>query len=179
MRNTEIGAARDRKILLEIERRGVLDTEQIRALFFRHLVYGRRIAQKRLQRLHEAQRVERGRMYSRPCYYYLTPFKQVEHRLGVNWVYCWMVANLKSWQELKWEYEVDIGGVRPDAVATIFNKVERTERTVYVEFDNDTGSDIADKYLPGDDVFVCTTGKVFAGFECMALDEIKRRLGSA
>jgi hypothetical protein len=179
LRNSEIGANRDKKILLEIERCGVLDTEQIRVLFFRHLAHGRRIAQKRLRILFDKGRVERGREYGRPCYYHMGGWKQVEHRIGVNWVYCYFMANLKSWERLEWEYEVDIGGVRPDAIARIVNTVKRTERTVCVEFDNDTGSDIRDKYLD-EAVFVVTTGKVekFKGFECLRLDDIKRGLGS-
>lgn len=169
------------KILKAIEKCGVLDTEQIRVLFFRHLAHGRRIAQKRLQKLHGRKRVERGREYGRPYYYFLERFKKPEHRLGLNWVYCWFVANLKSWEVLRWDYEVDIGGVRPDAIVTITNKVKRTERTVCIEFDNDTGSDIRDKYID-EDVLVVTVGKGvdFDGFKnVMTLDEIKRGLGSA
>lgn len=180
MRNTEIGAERDRKILLEIERCGVLDTEQIRVLFFRHLTHGRRIAQKRLQVLHKRGRVMRAREYGRPYYYFLQPWKNPDHRLGVNWAYCWFVANLKSWESLWWEYEKDIGGVRPDAVATIANKIKKTQRVICIEFDRDTGSDIREKYLD-EEVFVVTTGdtKKFAGFNAMHLNDIKRRLGSA
>lgn len=182
MRNTEIGAARDKKILLEIEKCGVLDTEQIRVLFFRHLPYGRRIAQKRLQQLHSRGRLLRGREYGRPYYYYLDEFKKPEHRLGVNWVYCWFVKNLKSWETLKWEYEKNIGGVRPDAVATITNKINQSHKVICIEFDRDTesSSDVREKYL-GENVFVVTVGKVekFTGFDCMHLNDIKRRLGSA
>lgn len=180
MRNTEIGASRDRKILLEIEKCGVLDTEQIRVLFFRHLAHGRRIAQKRLQKLYERGKLQRQREYGRPYCYHIEPFKNPEHRLGINWIYCWFVANLKTWEVLQWRYEVDIGGIRPDAIARVYNKVNKTEKIICIEFDRDTGSDIKEKYID-ENVFVVTTGKVeqFAGFDVMQLEEIKRRLGSA
>lgn len=185
MINTEIGASRDKKILLEVEKCGVLDTEQIRCLFFGNRAHGRRIAQHRLRLLHGRGRLQRGREYGRPYHYFLEPFKAVEHRLGVNWVYCWFVSSLKSWETMKWEYEVDIGGVRPDALVTVTNKVKKTQRIICVEFDRDTesSSDIREKYLGelGEEVFVVTVGNVkkFTGFECMHLDDIKRGLGSA
>lgn len=180
---TEIGAARDKRILLEVEKCGVLDTEQIRVLFFGNRTHGRRIAQHRLRLLHKRGRISRGREYGRAYYYFLEPRRDVEHRLGVNWVYVWMRANLKSWESLKWEYEKDIGGVRPDAAARVYNKISKSERTVFVEFDRDTESrsDIREKYVQGDDVLVVTVGKAvkYEDFECLTLDEIKRGLGSA
>lgn len=184
MSNHQKGYSRDSSIISDIEECGILDTEQIRLLRFKGLKYGRRIAQKRLLSLHKRGRISRTRLsIGHPYYYYIgKQGRQVEHRLGVNWIYCWFVANLKTWQRLKWEYEVDIGGVRPDALATIYNTIERTQRTVCVEFDRDTesSSDIREKYID-EDVLVVTVGDVekFAGFQVMALDDIKRGLGSA
>ncbi len=129
---------RDNAISQAVERHGVLNAEQVESMFFNGLSCGKRIAQRRLKRLHDTKRLKRGRMtFDQPYYYYLGKAPgQVEHRLGVNWVYIWIIKQLKSWEILhSLEYEVDYKTFRMDALVTVRNKVTGKLKLFYIEMD--------------------------------------------
>ncbi len=132
------GYLRDKRIEEAIERHGVLDTDQVWYLYFRHLKTGQMMAQRRLRRLYDDKKVKRARESCDLPYYYYTGRKsgQLEHRLGVNWVYVWLVVAGKKWDTLhSFEYEKDYGALRADAFAAVKNKWEGKMRFLFVEFD--------------------------------------------
>lgn len=121
----------------------MLDREQVEILFFPGDKNGRRKAQRVLSRLHERDTLKRGRRAGLPCYYTVDHYRQVEHRIGVNWAYCYLVKRLKTWEELAWEYEATFGSIRADALATITNKVKGSRRHVIIEYDRGTEGDLS------------------------------------
>ena len=112
LNNHEKGLQRDLAILREINSFKILDTEQVYYLLFRDEPNGKRKAQRRLQSLHKRKKLTRGRDFPRVPYYYYIGKKpgQIDHRLGVNWVYCWFRSKLKQWEELTFDREpIDYG----------------------------------------------------------------------
>lgn len=132
------GYYRDNAILTAIERHLVLDTDQIRSMFFNDIKNGRRIAQRRLQSLYEHKRVNRGRdsMYT-PCYYYMgKKINQVEHTLAVNWIYVWFKSQLKSWEQVtKFDREIDYKILRADGFLGIKNTISNKHKFYFIEAD--------------------------------------------
>lgn len=148
MSNHQKGYSRDRSIIASVEEQGCLDTEQIRIMHFSGLKYGRRIAQKRLLSLHKRGRVNRARLsIGHPYYYYIgRQGRQVEHRLGVNWIRVWMVAKLETWERMhSFEYEVDYGILRTDGFAAVKNKMTGAFKFYFVEYDNAASGNPFDK----------------------------------
>ena len=142
------GYLRDKAVVEAVERCGVLDTEQIRLLFFRAIASGERVAQRRLQTLCKRRRLNRDRYaLHHPFFYYTGQRKgQLEHRIGVNWVYVWLLSTLKEWEVLhSWEYETDYKILRADAFAVIKNKVTGRLRFLFIEFDVATSGNDFDK----------------------------------
>lgn len=121
----------------------MLDCAQIQLLFFRRDQNGRRKAQRVLRRLFNRGTLKRGRRAGQPSYYCVDDYKQFEHRLGVNWAYCYLAARLHSWEEMAWEYEAEFTTIRADALATITNKVKGNVKYVFVEYDRGTEGDCA------------------------------------
>lgn len=145
MSNHQKGYSRDREIVADVEACGLLDTEQIRLMRFRGLKYGRRIAQKRLLSLHKRGRLNRSRLSIEHRFYYYIgkQGRQIEHRLGVNWVRVWLIRKLKSWETLhSFDYEQDYGVLRCDGFAAIKNSAnkERPFKFYFIEFDNSGGN---------------------------------------
>lgn len=138
MSNHQRGYQRDSLILETIEQWKVLDTEQIRLMFFRGSSQSHHLAQRRLLTLCKRLRLKRDRdSMDRPYYYYTQRQGQASHRLGVNWVRLWLMRNLKSWEVLhSFEYEVDYGTLRCDGFAAIKNKVTGKMTFCFIEFDN-------------------------------------------
>lgn len=96
------------------------------------------MAQRRLKYLYDTDKIKRGKVfYNEPYYYYMEKKpKQIEHLLGLNWVYVWLKKGLKSWEEIhSFEYEVDFGVLRCDAFVAIKNTVTGTFRFIFVEMD--------------------------------------------
>ncbi|HBC95084.1 MAG TPA: hypothetical protein DCZ10_19880 [Pelotomaculum sp.] len=83
---------------MEIERRRALNTDQVRALFFKELKSGRTKAQEKLLKLSQRGRVKRCRIaLTEPYCYYIGPrHGRLEHLLDLNWVYVWFMAGLKT-----------------------------------------------------------------------------------
>lgn len=110
---------RDAEIVSLLHTHAVLCTEQIAALVFSGQKYGLKMARRRLKSLVEHGRVTRRRfaVYASNVYYIDTMPKQWEHRLGVNWVYCWLRLNLKPGESLyHWQAPYYSGDLRPDAL---------------------------------------------------------------
>lgn len=148
MSNHQKGYSRDSSIISDIEECGILDTEQIRLLRFKGLKYGRRIAQKRLLSLHKRGRISRTRLsIGHPYYYYIgKQGRQVDHRLGVNWIRVWMTTKLETWERLhSFDYEADYGILRADGFAAVKNKMSGAFKFYFVEFDNAASGNAFDK----------------------------------
>lgn len=148
MSNHQKGYFRDSNILRAVQSYEMLDTEQIRLLYFLGLKYGRRIAQKRLLSLCKRGRLKRGReSMDHPYYYYIGKrCLQIEHKLGTNWVRLWIEHRLKSWESIhSFEYEQDYGILRADGLVAIKNKMTGAFRFCFVEFDNAMSGNQFDK----------------------------------
>lgn len=132
--NHRYGARRDRQIIETIIDRGPLDIFLLSAMFFPSL----KMAQKRLQRLAETGKVKRTReTLGHPYTYYSGQRSaQLEHRLGVNYIRLWIEQRLKSWEQIEvWQYEINYGQLRPDALAAIRNNVTGKLRLMFLEYD--------------------------------------------
>ena len=139
MNNHQKGYRRVREIVEAVDRCGVLDAVQIELL-----IYGgrsesnKRQAQRKLQKLHKLRRLNRGRVaVSQPYHYYTGKAPgQPEHRLATNWIYLWMLKNLKNWETLhSFDYEPDYKLLRADALASVKNKVTGKFLFYFIEAD--------------------------------------------
>ncbi|WP_242662072.1 hypothetical protein [Desulfitobacterium hafniense] len=105
-------------------------------LFFRSVSI--RMAQKRLLKLVEGKRIKRNRLsIDEPYFYYLDKRPgQVEHRLGVNWVYVWRRIHLHGWEKLhSFEWEVTFKKLRADALLAVRNLAHNSFDFTFIEFD--------------------------------------------
>lgn len=137
MNNHQKGFRRVRDIVEAVERHGVLDAEQIECLIYRGVKSGQRQAQRKLKKLHDANRLRRDRLaVDEPYHYYVAKMQQARHRLATNWIYLWMQGNLKNWEQLhSWEYEPDYKILRADAMAAVKNKVTGKFLFYFIEAD--------------------------------------------
>ncbi|MBP2643447.1 MAG: hypothetical protein H6Q67_1334 [Firmicutes bacterium] len=134
MNNRQKGYYRDRLIQEVLAEWGVLDIYQLAQMFFPSM----KMAQKRMQRLAELKKVKKSRDSIGEPYIYYAEKKpgQIEHRLGVNWVRVWLLANLRSWEKAySFHYEVNYGALRPDGLMGIYNTVTNKHRFVFIEYD--------------------------------------------
>lgn len=135
--NHKFGKDRDSSILRLIESQTVLNTDQIRLLFFRDVSV--QMACRRLQRLTQTKRLKRDRHSMSEPYFYYRDKKpgQLDHALGVSWVYTWLSINLKTWEKLhSFEREVPGYGIlRPDGFAAVKNIWQSSFRFFFIEFD--------------------------------------------
>lgn len=131
------GSHRDRAIVAAVEKHKVLTTEQIECLLFSGIVYGKRMAQRRMKRLTETKRVRRTRVeFDQPYHYFIERPGQIEHTVSVNWTYIWIRKNLKKWEELQsFQAEKDFGVVRADAVAGVKNTITGELKIYFIEVD--------------------------------------------
>lgn len=143
------GLHRDRRILRAIEEYSCLDTEQVQALFFKDMQYGRRKAQERLLKLHRAGKLNRGRSGESPYYYYIDKKPgMTKHLLATNWVRIWLPTTLPSWEKIhSWNYEQDYKVLRCDGFAAIKNTMTNKFRFMFIEMDRGTNAfDKVQKY---------------------------------
>lgn len=148
MNQREKGYHRDNAILHAVESRRSLDTDQVRAIIFPGMAYGRRKAQERLLKLYKRHRLDRDRVGEVYAYYRDSRPGALAHLIGVNWVRLWLELKMKSWEALhSFQYEVDFGILRADALATVKNTVTRKYRFWLIEMDRGTNSfDKVEKY---------------------------------
>lgn len=143
-----VGRLRDSAILQAIDEQQVLDTEQLRLMFFRGMANGQRLAQRRLAALCAKGRLKRAReSFDQPYYYYRErKSNQAAHRIGVNWARLWLTLGMRSWETLQqFDYEQDYGVLRTDGFATVRNKVTGKHRFCFIEFDNHLSGNAFDK----------------------------------
>ncbi len=153
--NHQRGYLRDNLILRAVEKCGVLDTEQIRVMFFSGIKNDRRMAQRRLQTLHAKRELQRGRLsVGHPYHYFLDARKQIWHRLGVNWAWIWLQKRYKApWRLHCYIWEYDLKALRADALAAVRN-VETGEFEFYfIEFDSAESGNEFDKVEKYNKVF--------------------------
>ncbi len=132
--NHQLAYCRDKSLISLIEECKALTTEQVQLLFFPSL----RTTQRRLKRLLEYKTLKRGReRLGEPYYYYLDKRPgQLEHVLGVNWIYIWLRKHVRSWERFHaFDWEPDYGLIRPDGFASIKNLGTSEFRHHFVEFD--------------------------------------------
>lgn len=135
---------RDKELFRLLESQGALNTDQIRLLLFPNNVL--RIAQRRLKKLADRKAIKRSRIsLDEPNYYYMDSKPgQLEHVLGVSWIYVWITSTLNSMERLHcFDREVkDYKLVRPDAFAGIKNLWKDSLSFYFVELDIDeSGND--------------------------------------
>lgn len=155
MNKHQKGYRRVREILAAVERHGVLDAVQIELL-----IYGngsesnKRQTQRKLQKLHKLRRLNRARVtVSEPYHYYLRKAPgQPEHRLATNWIYLWMLQNLKSGETLhSFEYEPDYKILRADAMAAV--KSRFANKFLFYFMEADLGHNSFDKVRKYNDFY--------------------------
>jgi len=141
------GSLRDSLILQTIEKWGVLNTDQIQAMFFAGIAYGQRKAQDRLLYLHRCGKLQRKMVAGTYCYY-LDTKGLLKHRIGVNWSRMWTEQNLPSWEKLhSWSYEQDYKILRCDGFVAVKNNMTGTFRFSFLEMDRGTNAfDKVQKY---------------------------------
>lgn len=150
------GFHRDKEILGLIERLQALDTEQVRVLVFGGMAQGRRKAQERLKVLFDRGKLNRWRPGPECQYIYFTGKKhgRLEHLIALNWVYCWMVKSVKSWEEVtRWDYEQDYGSLQADAFCVVRNTVTGKIRFWFVELDRAESGNLFDKVKKYNDLY--------------------------
>ena len=133
------GSRRDKEIILTVEKYGVLDADQVRVLFFRDILYGRRKAQERLLKLFQRGKLQRDREGDEAYFYYLERPGMVAHSLAVNWVRLYLQFSCRSWEKFhSFSYEQDYGILRADGFAAVKNNIAGAFRFCFVELDRGT-----------------------------------------
>jgi hypothetical protein len=140
--NRRKGHDRDQKILGLVERHGALTTEQVAILAFRGMASSQRKCQQRLLRLHQKGLLERCRADEyQPYTYYLPKAKpaQLQHTLGVAWVFCWQAARQGlDWYVAHWEAPKNMGNLISDGFLGMRSSVTKEHRWWFVELDRGT-----------------------------------------
>lgn len=136
------GLKRDNLLLQTIEDWRVLNTQQVQAMFFNKMKYGKRKSQDVLLRLHRRGKLNRSR--GDDCYYYYLTGKppgMIKHLLATNWVRLWFQQQCPSWERLhSWVYEQDYKILRADGFAAVKNVMTGKYRFTFVEMDRATNS---------------------------------------
>lgn len=138
---------RDKELFRLLESQGALSTDQIRLLIFSNTCL--RIVQRRLKKLTEAGKIRRGRVSIDEPYHYYSDKKpgQLEHVLGVSWIYTWVCSSLNDVIQLhSFDREVVHKALRPDALICVKKAWSSSLAFFYAEFDiAESGHDFAEK----------------------------------
>ncbi|MDQ7790354.1 MAG: hypothetical protein RDU41_09935 [Clostridia bacterium] len=158
MTDREKGYRRDRAIIDLVTERRCVSADQIEALLFQGMLSGQRVCQRRLEKLTAREQLLRWRnALDQPYAYYLdaeSRIDQMAHTVLLNWVYCWQLRRLKSWERIhSWSYEMDYGILRADAFAAIKNTVTGTFRFAFVELDRAESGNKFDKITKYNDLY--------------------------
>lgn len=141
MNQVQRGCDRDRRIVAVVEEWGCLTADQVAALVFAG-PNARRLARGRLKRLADKGDLARVRpsLDLGYCYYVGKKPGRLEHLVAVNWVRLWLGRRLASWEAAeRWDYEPDLGVVRPDGLFAARNTVRGTLRLWFVEMERAAG----------------------------------------
>jgi len=185
MNNVQKGCQRDKDILRDIERLGVLTSAQVAALHF-PFAYGDKKAAQRLKRLHDLKLLKRCYTSTDRSYAYYTSQKsgRLEHLIAVNWVYIHTLNGLQSWQTIyRWEDEKDYKFVRADAFFGLSNKFTGQVEYSFVEVDRSKNT--FDKIVKYNDLYESNiweseswvqTAKKFPSILCVCEEASRCRL---
>lgn len=135
--NHQKGYRRDRTVIDAIDEMKVLDTDQLKFLFYP----SHRVAQRRLKILADKQKLFRIReSIDQPYYYYLEKRSQAHHAIGINWARIYLDTIKKGAYSLeRCEYEPSYDFIRPDAVVSfIATGIKQDCLTYFIEFDQST-----------------------------------------
>lgn len=98
-----------------------------------------------MKSLHDQERIKRDRYsLNEPYFYYLKKRPaQVEHTLGVNWVYVWFQVTCGTHHDIThWEREISFNDIRSDAICLTKDILHNSYDLFFIEFDNaDSGND--------------------------------------
>jgi hypothetical protein len=135
--NHKKGYCRNNAIVTEIAKNTALNTDQLKLLFFQDV--SNQMACRVLSRMVEDKKVlKRDRLSMSEPYFYYTDKKpgQIEHVLGMSWVYVWLKSNLHSWEQLhSFQREIDYRILRADGFAAIKNVWTNKYRFLFLEMD--------------------------------------------
>lgn len=155
--NHKKGSLRDSSLVGLLSSGIAFNTEQIHLLLFRDNV--ERIVQRRLKKLTEERKIIRRDRLSidEPFFYYIDRKPgQVDHVLGVSWIYTWVRMTLTNMEKLHcFEREVKeyTKIVRPDAFMGIKHLFTGNLTFFFIEFDiAESGNDF-DKVIKYNTLF--------------------------
>ncbi|MDP4158361.1 MAG: hypothetical protein Q8911_01170 [Bacillota bacterium] len=155
MNNHAKCSRRDRELFRLLDTQGSLNTDQIRLLLFPNTCL--RIVQRRLKKLTDAGRIRRERLSIDEPYYYYASKKpgQLEHVLGVSWIYTWVRLSLNDSISLhNFDREVTYKTLRPDAFIGVKNTWSNSFTFFYAELDIvESGHDFGEKVKRYNDYF--------------------------
>lgn len=138
---------RDKELYRLLETQGALSTDQIRLLLFPDTCL--RIVQRRLKKLTENGKIKRERIsIDEPYYYYSTKKPgQLEHVLGVSWIYTWVRLSLNESLSLhSFDREVTYKTLRPDAFIGVKSTWSNKFTFFFAELDiAESGHDFGEK----------------------------------
>ena len=138
---------RDKELFRLLESQGALSTDQIRLLLFPDTCL--RIVQRRLKKLTDAGRIRRERIsIDQPYYYYINKKPgQLEHVLGVSWIYTWVRLSLNESISLhNFDREVTYKTLRPDVFIGVKATWSNSFTFFFAELDIDgSGNDFSEK----------------------------------
>lgn len=144
------GYHRDKLIISEIESKKALSTDQIIALFFYDMKWGKRKAQERLKKIYDRKQIKRTRCSPESPFVYYTDKKsgQLDHLISTNWVYVWLYRSCSQWEHMwYWGTEIDYGILRCDALCGIKNNFTNTVDFYFIELDRSSNRfDKIEKY---------------------------------
>lgn len=144
--NHKKGSLRDKELFRLLESQSALNTDQIRLILFPNTCL--RIVQRRLKKLTDTGKIKRGRVSIDEPYHYYSEKKpgQLEHTLGVSWIYTWVVNGLTKGHELhSFDREVTHKTLRPDALICV-KSWKGSLSLFYAELDiAESGHDFAEK----------------------------------
>ena len=145
--NHKKGSLRDRELFQLLETQRALNTDQIQLLLFGDNVP--HTTRRRLRKLVDSKKIKRDRVsINEPYFYYLDKKPgQIDHALGVSWIYTWVCSSLSDVIHLhSFEREVVHKTLRPDALICVKNTWSNSFSFFYAEFDiAESGHDFAEK----------------------------------
>lgn len=136
LNNYQKCSLRDKELYYLLESQTSLNTDQIKLLLFKNVCL--RIVQRRLTKLTNAKKIMRHRIsFDEPYFYYIQKKPgQVEHVLGVSWIYTWVCSSLTNMEILHcFEREVDYKTLRPDALIGVKNTWKDSVSFFFAEMD--------------------------------------------
>jgi len=138
---------RDKELFRLLETQGALNTDQIKLLLFPDTCL--RIVQRRLKKLTDAGKIRRERVSIDEPYHYYVGKKpgQLEHVLGVSWIYVWVRLSLPHGVTIhNFDREVTYKTLRPDAFIGVKSPWSNSFSFFYTEMDiAESGHDFGEK----------------------------------